>query len=94
MSIQGPLTQREDASPTLHCLICAAPVETAESCCSFDCIVAAEREVKRNVSLLKGFSGRRMAREERQRITERNGSLAGALLSWRPHPPQDGSADH
>jgi len=63
-------------------------VEIADTCCSFDCTVAAEREVKRNVSLLKGLSGRQMSQTERQAITERNGSLAAALLSWRPHPPE------
>ncbi|MFO7777271.1 MAG: hypothetical protein R6V28_02855 [Nitriliruptoraceae bacterium] len=90
MDIQDSPPQRDGALSALTCPVCAAPVETADTCCSFDCTVAAEREVKRNVSLLKGFSGRQMTAEERHRITERNGSLAGALLSWRPHPPEDG----
>ncbi len=88
MDTQGSPPARDDAPAALECLICAAPVEIADTCCSFDCTVAAEREVKRNVSLLKGLSGRRMSQTERQAITERNGSLAAALLSWRPHPPE------
>lgn len=87
MTVQEPPRQHEDALGALECLICAVPVEIADTCCSFDCTVAAEREVKRNVTLLKGFSGRRMPAEERQRLTRRNGSLAAALLSWRPEPP-------
>ena len=86
MSVQEHPPQRDYASEALECPICGAPVAIADTCCSIDCTVAAEREVKRNVTLLKGFSGRRMAPEERQRITQRNGSLAAALLSWRPEP--------
>lgn len=88
MSVHEPRSPRESALEALECLVCAAPVEFADTCCSFECTVAAEREMKRNVALLKGFSGRRMDPEERQRITQRNGSLAAALLSWRPDPHQ------
>lgn len=84
MSAYETSTQRESALEALACLICATPVELADTCCSFECTVAAEREVKRNVALLKGYSGRQMDPEERQRITQRNGSLAAALLNWRP----------
>jgi hypothetical protein len=89
VSLREPTPQGEDTIEALECLICAAPVETADTCCSFDCTVAAEREMKRNVTLLKGYSGRQMALEERKRLTQRNGSLAAALLNWRPDPPPD-----
>ena len=87
MTASETSTERESAVE-LACLVCAAPVELADTCCSFECTVAAEREVKRNVALLKGFSGRQMDLEERQRLTQRNGSLAAALLSWRPEPTE------
>jgi hypothetical protein len=90
VSLQEPPPQRESTAAALECLICAAPVEIADTCCSFDCTVAAEREMKRNVTLLKGFSGRQMSLDERQRLTQRNGGLASALLNWRPDPPPDG----
>ncbi len=89
MSLHEPPPQRENILEVLECLICTAPVDTADTCCSFDCTVAAEREMKRNVTLLKGFSGREMALEERRRLTQRNGSLAAALVNWRPDPPPE-----
>jgi len=89
VSVHETRGQPEETMEALECLICAAPVEVADTCCSIECTVAAEREVKRNVTLLKGYSGRRMSLEERQRLTQRNGSLAAALLSWRPDPPAD-----
>ena len=88
MSAYETSTERESALGVLACLVCATPVDFADSCCSFECTVAAEREVKRNVALLKGFSGRQMDPEERQRLTQRNGSLAAALLNWRPDPSE------
>lgn len=88
MSVHETSRQPDEVIEALECLICAAPVEVADTCCSIECTVAAEREVKRNVTLLKGYSGRQMAPEERQRLTQRNGSLAAALLAWRPDPPE------
>ncbi len=86
MSMQGPPSTSEDLTVVFECLICAVPVEAAASCCSFDCTVAAEREVERNVTLLKGPAGRQMEPESRRQLTERNGQLSAALLSWRPEP--------
>lgn len=84
MSVHEPPSLSEDISVVFECLVCAVPVDTADTCCSFDCTVAAEREAERNVTLLKGISGRQMEPASRLKLTERNGRLAAALLSWRP----------
>lgn len=86
MSAQGSPPTSDDMSVVFECPVCAVPVETADSCCSFDCTVAAEREVERNVTLLKGPGGRQMEPESRLKLAERNGQLSAALLSWRPEP--------
>ena len=69
-----------------RCLICSSPVDAIDVCCSLDCTLAAEREVRRNVTALKAASGHGMTPEERLRLTQRNGTLSVALLNWRPDP--------
>lgn len=86
MSMNESTSVSQDISVVFECLVCAVPVDTADTCCSFDCTVAAEREAERNVTLLKGLSGRQMDPESRLKLTERNGRLAAALLNWRPEP--------
>ena len=86
MSVQEPSSRPEGISVLFVCPVCAVSVEAPDTCCSFDCTVAAERELERNVALLKGHSGRQMEPASRLKLTERNGQLAAALLSWRPEP--------
>jgi hypothetical protein len=86
VSVQEPPSRSDELSVAFECPVCAVAVEAAATCCSVDCTVAAEREVERNVMLLKGPSGRQMEPESRLKLTERNGRLAAALLSWRPEP--------
>lgn len=84
MSLNETPPQRPPAPQACDCLMCSAPVDAPDACCSFECTLAAEREVKHNVALLKVASGRQMSPEERLQLTQRNGSLSTALLSWRP----------
>jgi predicted nucleic acid-binding Zn ribbon protein len=66
------------------CIACGEPVDEDAGCCSFQCALHIERELKRNVGLLVHLRRRGAAAEERLRLAERNGELASALLRWRP----------
>lgn len=68
----------------LSCIICAAPTEQADACCSLACVQAAQRELQRNVTRLRQLARRLAPPDARRRVAERNGRLSSALLRWRP----------
>jgi hypothetical protein len=74
------------AGPDLgwSCIICQAPTEQADACCSLPCAQAAQRELQRNVTRLRLLARRLAPPDARRGVAERNGRLSSALLRWRP----------
>ena len=72
------------AAPSYVCIMCEAPTEQADACCSLACAQSAQRELQRNVTRLRQLSRRLAAPDARRRVAERNGRLSSALLRWRP----------
>jgi predicted nucleic acid-binding Zn ribbon protein len=66
------------------CIMCDAPTEQADACCSLPCAQAAQRELQRNVTRLRHLARRLAPPDARRRVAERNGRLSSALLRWRP----------
>jgi predicted nucleic acid-binding Zn ribbon protein len=75
-----------DTNPGWLCLMCQAPTEQADVCCSLACVQAAQRELQRNVTRLRLLARRLAPPDARRRVAERNGRLSSALLRWRPEP--------
>jgi hypothetical protein len=72
------------------CIICEAPTDQADACCSLPCAQAAERELQRNVTRLRQLARRLASPDARRRVAERNGRLSSALLRWRPEDTTTG----
>lgn len=72
------------AEPVWACIMCAAPTQQADACCSLPCVQAAQRELQRNVTRLRQLARRLAPPDARRRVAERNGRLSSALLRWRP----------
>jgi hypothetical protein len=66
------------------CVICAAPTDEVETCCSLACAQQAKRELQRNVARIRRMARHVASNEARRRVAERNGRLSSALLRWRP----------
>jgi hypothetical protein len=66
------------------CIICDAPTDQVDACCSLPCAQAAQRELQRNVTRLRQLARRLAPPDARRRVAERNGRLSSALLRWRP----------
>ncbi len=66
------------------CIMCEAPTDQADACCSLRCAQAAQRELQRNVTRLRHLARRLAPPDARRQVAERNGRLSSALLRWRP----------
>jgi hypothetical protein len=80
----GPPEAREVTLLEAGCVICAAPTDQVETCCSLACAQRAERELQRNVARIRRMARHVASNEARRRVAERNGRLSSALLRWRP----------
>jgi hypothetical protein len=66
------------------CIVCGAPTDEVDACCSLPCAQAAQLELQRNVTRLRQLARRLASPDARRSVAERNGRLSSALLRWRP----------